>query len=126
MKEMKFQEKYPILQKSFSKKDLSKNLDEICIFFQKKIENSPTTAFISIFDNFAHTKSINGEINTQIIGAKNVIFCFGKAIPNEKVLALRPRSIAVAEFRDRFEISFLCPPNENMQKAMENWVENLD
>ena len=80
---------------------------------------------IAVFDHYAHTSSIDGEINPDIKSAKNIIFCFGKAIPNTKILAARPRSIAIAELKDKFVIEFIEAPNEQMHQIMETWAKDL-
>lgn len=120
-----FQDKYPVFTKNFSKESLGKDIDGICKFFQEKVNKDDDATFISLFDNFAHTNSINGEINPEVKGAKSVVFCFGKAIPNSAILAVRPRSIGVVEYNDSFDVCFLEAPNEGIQKCMEKWVEDL-
>lgn len=67
-------------------------------------------AFIGVFDHYAHTQGIGGEIDPDIKAAVDVIFCFGFALPNPQVLAVRPRSIGVADLGDRFVVSFLEAP----------------
>ena len=67
-------------------------------------------------------KYIGFDINPDILDAKNIVFCFGKAIPNTKILAVRPRSIAVAELKDKFVVEFMEAPNEQMHKVMEDWA----
>lgn len=126
MTKMIFQDKYPVFTKSLPKGSIKyKNIKEICNFFQDKIDGNEVATFISIFDNFTHTKSINGDINPDIKNAITIIFCFGKAIPNSAILAVRPRSIGVVEYDDRFDICFLEAPNEMLQKTMETWMEDF-
>jgi len=72
--------------------------------------------------NQIHTKNLDGSINDEILDAKNVIFCFGMAIPNSKILAARPRSIAISEFKDKFSIDFIEAPNEKLHDVMEAWT----
>jgi hypothetical protein len=60
-----------------------------------------------------------------LIDAQNVIFCFGQAIPDTKMLAVRPRSIGICEFEDRVIIEFLEAPKEEMHKLMEDWARDL-
>lgn len=79
--------------------------------------------FISIFDHFAHTRSLaDGEIAEGILDARNVVFCFGLSIPEPEILAMRPRSIGLAELADRFVISFLEAPMPVANSAMEQWA----
>ena len=60
-----------------------------------------------------------------MIDAKNIIFCFGQAIPNTKILAARPRSIGVAELENSFVIEFLEAPKEQLHETMELWAKGL-
>lgn len=126
MKKTIFLDEYPVYTLELFKGELNQtNIDELAFYFKDKIKSYPIAKFVAIFDNFQHTKTINGEIMDGLIGAQNVIFCFGKAIPNTKILALRPRSIGICEFEDRFIIEFLQAPNQEIQKRMEAWVKDL-
>jgi len=121
-----FLEKYPVNSLLVNKNEIKyKNIDEILNYLKQKIDEHDVATFISTFDNYAHTKSIGGEINPEIINAKMVIFCFGSKIPNIKILAARPRTIGVAELADSFAFEFLEAPNENSQLVMEEWVKDL-
>lgn len=81
--------------------------------------------FIGIFDHYAHTQGIGGEIAAGIVGAVDVLFCFGFALPNPQVLAVRPRSIGVADMGDKFVASFLEAPMKPANEAMQAWVKDL-
>jgi len=82
--------------------------------------------YIGEFDHYAHTSSLpDGEIAEDIIAARNIIFCFGIKLPEPTVMAVRPRSIGVTEYKDRFVINFLEPPMPMATEAMENWVKSL-
>lgn len=79
--------------------------------------------FIAVFDHFSHTRSLeDGEIAEGLLDARNVVFCFGLSIPEPESLALRPRSIGLAELADRFVISFLEAPMPVVNSAMEQWA----
>jgi len=126
MKKSILMDKYPVYTLELSKNEIKqKNVDEIVEYFQNKIENHPIAKMIAVFDHYAHTSSIDGEINPDIKAAKNVIFCFGKAMPNTKILAARPRSIAIADVKDKFIIEFMEAPIEEIQKIMETWAKDL-
>ena len=127
MKQLMFNEKYPIFTIEISKSETKfKNINEIFEFLKQKIDAHPIATFISIFDHFTHTKKFNDSVIANgIIDAKNIIFCFGKEIPTSKILAVRPRSIGVCEFDDRFDISILEVPNENLHKVVENWIKYI-
>ena len=82
--------------------------------------------YITIFDHYEHTTSLDdATYSKEIKDAKNIIFCFGKQLPNAKILAVRPRSLGVCEFEDRFEIVFLEVPNEQLQETVTQWVEAI-
>lgn len=119
-------DKYPIYSIEIAKSNITHDsVDTIVEFFQEKISTHPIAKFIALFDHYEHTSSINGEINPTIKAAKNLIFCFGAAIPNTKILAARPRSIAIAELDDSFMIEFMQAPVDPLQTTMESWVKEL-
>jgi len=119
-------DKYPIYSLELNKDEISQeNTQDIVDYFVDKIENHPIATNITVFNHYEHTKKLNGPINDEIIDAKNVIFCFGAAIPNSKILATRPRSIGIAEFKDKFAIEFIEAPNEKLHDVMEEWTKDL-
>ena len=121
-----FMDKYPVYSLELSKNEVKQTTaSEIIEYFKLKIEAHPIAKFIATFDHYEHTKDINGEINPEILDAKNIVFCFGKAIPNTKILAARPRSIGVAELADKFVIEFIEAPNEQLHNVMEDWSKAL-
>lgn len=126
MKKTIFMDKYPVYTLELLKSEVAqKNVSEIIEYFKAKIEAHPIAKFIAIFDHYSHTKSLDGEINPEILDAQNIIFCFGPAIPNTKILAARPRSIGVCELEDKFVIEFLEAPKEQLHDLMENWAKSL-
>jgi hypothetical protein len=126
MKRTLLQEKYPVLVAEIDKKESTcQTVDEVAAYFKAKIADNPKVQFIGVFDHYAHTKNIGGEIASDIRGAVNVIFCFGFALPNPQVLAVRPRSIGVADLGDRFVVSFMEAPMKPANESMEAWVEGL-
>jgi len=126
MKKTIFMDKYPIYSLELDKNEISqKNTKEIIDYFVDKIENHPIATNIAVFNHYEHTKKINGPIHDKILDAQNVIFCFGSAIPNSKILAVRPRSIGIAEFKEKFSIEFIEAPNEKLHDVMEEWTVAL-
>ena len=126
MKKTIFMDKYPVYSLELSKNEVNvKNTQEVVDYFKEKIENHPIAKFIAVFDHYTHTKNLGGEIMDGLIDAQNVVFCFGAAIPNTKMLAARPRSIGVCEFEDKFIIDFIEAPKEDLHKVMENWAKAL-
>lgn len=128
MKQVTFKEKYPVFTVEISKEDSRfASVDEIITYFHETILSHPVAVFISTFDHFSHTKNLgdSGEINSEILDAKNIIFCFGKELPNALVLAVRPRSIGVAEFSDKFVISFMETPSPQTTVTIEQWVMSI-
>jgi len=127
MKQMILQEKYPVFVLDIEKNETSyKTAQEIIDFFKEKINSHPVCTYIGEFDHYAHTSSLSeGKIAEEIVAAKNIICCFGKVLPKPEVLAVRPRSIGVAELGDSFVVSFLEAPNPDANAAMEKWVKGI-
>lgn len=120
-------EKYPIWTLEVEKNETQcKSVDEVCNYFIRKIDENPKAAFIGLFDHYGHTKNLpDGEIAQGIKDAKIVVFCFGPKIPSPQVLAVRPRNIGICDMGDKFVISFLEAPAENINTIMEKWAVGL-
>jgi hypothetical protein len=126
MKKMLFKEKYPIYTLEIFKNEIKhKNIDDVIGFLKSKIGAHPVGVFIAIFDHMAHSKAFNGETVEGMINARNIIFCIGKNIPSSKVMSLKPRSIGISEFEDKFEFGMLEVPNEENQATIESWIKEL-
>ena len=127
MKAITLMEKYPVFVLELNKDETEfKDTDAIIAYLKEKIEAHPVATFIAVFDHYSHTKSLqDGKIDQNIIDAKNIVFCFGKELPKAEVLAVRPRSIGVAEFSDKFIISFIEAPNPAANASMQEWVKGL-
>ena len=126
MKKTIFMDKYPVYTLEISKNETTlKNVDEILAYYKAKVDEHKIATFIAIFDHFSHTKSLNGEINPDIKDAKNIVFCFGAALPNTKILAARPRSIGVAELENSFVVEFIEAPKEQLHDVMEAWTKAI-
>lgn len=126
MKQSLFMDKYPILELSLDKnKAKFSSITEIMAYFKQQIEDHPIAVYIGEFDHFAHTQRIGGEIAPDMLAAQHLICCFGTKLPNPQVMAVRPRSIGVVEYADKFEISFLEPPMPTAIEAMTKWVAGL-
>ena len=101
-------------------------IDEIIQFFKAQITAHPLAQLIGTFDHLAHTRSLEtGSASEEFLAAQNVIFCFGITLQEPKALAMRPRSIGVAETKSGFTISFLEPPMPVANVAMEQWVKSV-
>ena len=127
MNQITIMEKYPVFSTEISKKETSyTNVDEILAYLKEQINAHPIATYIGEFDHYTHTCNLEvGEVNPKIKDAKNIICCFGKALPKAEILAIRPRSIGVAELENSFVVSFLEAPNPDANKAMENWVKGI-
>ena len=126
MKQSILMEKYPVFELDLHKNETSCNsVDEIIEKLKSKIDAHPKIAYIGVFDHFDHTKSIGGEINENMSDAKNLLFCFGFALPNPRVLSVRPRSIGISDMGDHFAIIFMEPPMELATNEMEAWCKDL-
>ena len=127
MKEIILFEKYPVFTLEIDKKETSyQTIDEIFAYLKSQIEAHPIATYIGEFDHYTHTNSLKeGQINEDILNAKNLLCCFGKVLPKPEVLAVRPRAIGVAEMADSFVISFLEAPNPDAHAAMEQWSKAI-
>jgi len=127
MKKKIFMEKYPVFSLEIQKSETTfSGVDAIIEYLNQQINKHPVATFITIFDHYSHTLSMeDGVINPDIKDAKNLIFCFGKQLPNTTILAVRPRSIGVSELRDSFMLEFLEVPNEKLHSVTEEWVKSV-
>ena len=127
MKQTLLYEKYPLFVMELGRDETDfDGVDAICAYFRKRIQAHRCGHFIAIFDHYAHTCQLpDGHVGEGIRAAKNVIFCFGLALPSPEVLAVRPRSIGVAETDHGFVISFMEAPMPIANAAMEDWANGL-
>lgn len=126
MKQSLLMEKYPVYELTLPKAETTaESVDAIIDRLKARIGAHPKVAYIATFDHFAHTKAIGGTVAEGIRDAKNIVFCFGVALPNAQVLAVRPRAIGVADLGDAFHLTFLEPPMEVATKEMETWCKDL-
>lgn len=117
----------PLTVFEFTKVELEgRTIDDIVRHFRGQIDAHTCARFVGIFNHFAHTCGLpDGEIAPGIEDARNVVFCFGMAIPDPTALATRPRSIGICELSDRYVISFLEAPMPLANAAIEAWVQAL-
>lgn len=126
MKKTLFLDQYPVHSLTLMKEELQyKRMSQIVDYFKEKINADSVAHFIAIFDHYAHTKALGGEIMEGLLDVQNIIFCFGQAIPNTKIIAVRPRSIGICEFEDRFVIEFMEAPKEEIHTIMQLWTKAL-
>ncbi len=126
MKQIHFQEKYPITEVQVNKSETSlQSMAAVVAYFHEKIEANEKVAYIGTFDHLAHTQKIGGEIEAGILGAMNVVFCFGFALPNAHVMAVRPRSIGICEYADKYVVTFMDAPMKPANDAMQAWALGL-
>ena len=127
MKEITLFEKYPVFTVEILKERTGyTTIDEIFVYLKNQIDAHPIATYIGEFDHYAHTSSLpEGEISAEIKNAKNILCCFGKVLPKPEVLAVRPRSIGVAEMENSFVVSFLEAPNPDANASMQKWIEGI-
>ncbi|MFC2966671.1 DUF6858 family protein [Acidimangrovimonas pyrenivorans] len=126
MRQSLLMDRYPAYDLTLPKRETSLgSVDEIIAALKARIDAHPKVAYIATFDHYGHTRAIDGTVSDEIKEAKNIVFCFGVALPNPHVLAVRPRSIGIADMGDHFEITFLEPPMEVATKEMEAWCKDL-
>ena len=127
MKQTLLQERYPVFVMELSRDETEfDSVDAVCDYFRQCIEAHRCAQFIAVFDHYAHTCGLlEGNVGEGILAAKNIIFCFGIALPSVQVLAVRPRSIGVAETEQGLVITFMEVPMPIANAAMEDWAEGL-
>jgi hypothetical protein len=126
MKSQILAEKYPISVLELPKSETTcRSVDDVIAALRARVAADPGAAEIGVFDHYAHTTKLGGEIAPGMVAAKNLVFCFGPALPKAEMLALRPRSYGVAEFADRFVVSFMDAPLPPAQKKMTEWADAL-
>ncbi|SDH06230.1 DUF6858 family protein [Roseospirillum parvum] len=126
MKQSLLMEKYPVFDMELPKAETDfDSVEAIVAELKARIEETEGVVFIADFDHYAHTRDTGGQIDSKIKAARNVVFCFGRMLPNPHVLAVRPRSIGVCDMGDHFHIAFLEAPMEVANTAMESWCKNL-
>lgn len=126
MKQVMLQDKYPVFVAEIAKSETTcENVGDMVTCLKAMISENPKVQFIGLFDHHAHTRSIGGEIDPSIRAAVNVLFCFGPSLPAPQALALRPRSIGIADVGSRFVVSFMEAPLPPANAAMASWVKGL-
>ncbi len=126
MKQMMLMEKYPVFVLELAKNETTcQSVDDIAARLKAAIAADSRVAWIAEFDHYAHTTKLGGAIAPEIKAAKNLVFCFGLQLPHPNVLAVRPRSIGIADCGDKFVINFLEAPMKPANDAMEGWAKAL-
>ena len=119
-------EKYTVFVADIAKSETEcRTVDDVLAVLTARIEADPGVALLAVFDHYAHTRRRDGMIAPEIRAAKNLVFCFGPALPDPRMLALRPRAIGVADLGDRFVVSFQEAPLAPANEAMRSWVRSL-
>ena len=126
MTKTNFMEKYPVCTIELMKNDIKEEtVRELVETLRVKIDKHPVAQFIATFDNYTHTKKLGGDIVDGLKDAEIIMFCFGSAIPNSKILAVRPRSIGICEFEDKFVFEFMEAPKEDLTNIMAKWCLDI-
>jgi hypothetical protein len=96
-------------------------------YLKAEIEKHPIAKYIATFDHYAHTASLEGGlIPENIKSAKNVLCCFGMAIPNAVFVGIKPMSIGIVESLNSFVFSFIEAPAPSAQQAMTQWIKAIE
>jgi hypothetical protein len=127
MKQISLMGKYPVNELTVAKEATNFNsVDEIIAHFKDKVDEHPVATYIACFNHYAHTKSLEEhKMDSTILDAQNLIFCFGKELPNPAILAVRPRSIGVVERADDFVLTFMDVPNSKLHDVVVSWVNSV-
>jgi len=123
MKQIHFQEKYPITVAEVAKTETTcRTAEDVAAHYRERIAATERVTYIGQFDHLTHTRAIGGDVAPDIHAALNVLFCFGHALPNPQVMAVRPRSIGITDMGNRFVISFMDAPMKPANDAMQAWT----
>jgi len=127
MQMMQLNDKYPVYRLEVAKSETRfESCQELVDYFIQLIDNHDIARFIAEFDHYSHTSGlIMGEIASDILDARNIIFCFGTKLPFGEMLALRPRSIGIAETDHSFILSFMEAPMEAANQTVKSWVASV-
>jgi hypothetical protein len=127
MKQISLMDKYPVNELTVAKEATRFNsIDEIMTYLKGKVDEHPVATYIACFNHYEHTQTLEDKkINPTILDAQNIIFCFGKEIPNPAILAVRPRAIGVVERADDFVLTFMDAPNSKLHDVMVSWVNSV-
>ncbi len=127
MKHVTIQEQCPVYVEEIGFDETPyQSVDEIIDALRAKIEADPGIVYISTFDHYEYTASLpGGRIAPEIKAAKNLIFCFGPMIPNPYIMALKPRSMGIAQTNEGFVITFSEAPLPIANKVMALWAQEL-
>ncbi|MCB1857210.1 MAG: hypothetical protein KDI63_03010 [Gammaproteobacteria bacterium] len=127
MKQRLLHETYPVYVLEVERRETNLHtVDEILACLKRQIDADEAALYIATYDHYGHTRSLkNGQIAEGILDAKSIVFCFGITLPDPQVMAVRPRSIGVAETWEGFVISFVEAPMPVANIAMENWAKSL-
>ena len=127
MEQVQFKDKYPIFKTTIKKTELPHtSIDEIFDFLKEEISIHPIATYVGEFDHYKHTSCLEeSSIDSAIKNAKNILFCFGKELMVPEVLAVRPRSIGIAEMENEFVITFMEAPNPVANESMQRWIKSL-
>jgi len=117
---------HPMYAMKISKSEAKfSTVSQIIEHFKVKIQENEEAVFITVFDHYTHTKSLNGTIVDGVVDAKNLLFCFGHSIKNIEILAFRPKSIVICELEDSFVLEFLETPRPEVNNWIQSWIKEI-
>jgi len=112
-------EKFPVYYQEIMKESTPyRNITEIIDALKAGLAKNPSSQIIAVFDLHDHVQKRGGKIADGIFGAQTLLFCVANSIPHADIVALRPRSIGVTEFADRFVLNFLEAPAQPVTDTM--------
>ena len=113
-------DKYPVFAEEIAKSETECiGVDDVMARLKEKIAAHSMASYIGDFDHYGPVAAqAEGKIADEIKAAKHVLFCVANAIPNPLIGAARPRAISVTELADRFVISYLEAPVEQVNQVM--------
>lgn len=127
MEKLSVLDKYPVFVEELAKADTDcADAAAVIAQLRTRVEAHPGSVVIAEFDHYAHVmRQPEHRVAEDIRDSRHLLFCLANAIPNPLVPAVRPRSISVVEYDDRFVIAYLEAPAEGPNQAMAAWVAGL-
>lgn len=102
------------------------NMDALLAALKARVDAHPTAAYIATVDQESNLDArARQNAAVDYVASKLMVFSFEVDMPNPGVLVVRPRTVGVTEFADRFVINFIVVPTSMANDPMEDWVHAL-
>ena len=102
------------------------DMDALLAALKARVDAHPAAAYIATLDHESNPGGRAGQnVAADYVASKLMVFSSEVDMPNPGVLVVRPRTVGVTEFADRFVINFVVAPASVGTDPMEDWVRAL-